>query len=196
MVPNNMSRQDNGEEHPVSLKACAGPTAACKAGIHRPLMPRDVVVIGWLNLVGGILGFVAAGFVLGGVTKVKGSWDTFVFFGLVHVTSEVGVALRYLIAGAACVVAGAGLLRGRWWGWWMMVILMVEGISLTLIRPSVVWIPAFAIGINGAFLAWLAFRARLFHPFGRRSFARKLPVADAGGQDAPRVPSAGEDKME
>ncbi len=161
---------------------------------ERVRLPRDVQIIGALTLIAGILGIIGAVSIL--LRPGRIAWDKFVFFGALHVSSDMEACLYYAILSALLVLTGAGLLQVRWWAWWLEMLVTVESLTGVFVRPEKVWNIPVAIVLNLAFLAWLVYRVGFFHPFGHRPPCREVPVKDSIGEDAPPVPTAKENKME
>ncbi|HUS45523.1 MAG TPA: hypothetical protein VM219_05775 [Phycisphaerae bacterium] len=135
-------------------------------------MPWDVVALGWISYVSGVV------CVLGGILFLAlgrgepSGWEKWTLFGTVHVTGRIGFGVWLLIYGILFLIEGWGLLRGRSWAWWLMLGEQVEYAVSGFSHPSLLWSVSAAIVINALVFGWLLFRAKLFRPFGRRTDAR------------------------
>lgn len=134
--------------------------------------PWDVRVVGWLYIVGGLGSFVLGVLVMIGiVTSPYSERGMLTVFGMIRIRSGFGLGLNHLVRGLAGAAAGYGLIKRHSLGWWISLIMLLEGAVLVgVVAPLYSWGSVlFRLGVIGLTLAWLVFRARLYHPFGGKS---------------------------
>ena len=167
-------------------------------GVSGTRHPTDARFFGWVHFAFGILGLLLSVAVLAGIARpVDSEWSARILFGTIQAHSGFWIGLNGIIWGGATILGGYGVARGETYGWWLLLLFHIQNLPTMLVNftdapgAASIW-----VAVSVVVLAWLLWRIRLFHPFGRKPVGSKLPVADSVGQDAPPMPSAREDKME
>lgn len=129
--------------------------------------PRDVLIMGIVSIIVGAL-FLISGLArfCGPVDPAKSQMIHVAFFGLVRLHSRFCIGAYELLIACASFIVGYGLIKRRAWGWWIMIVLIINGIPSSVANASII-----SLAMTGVFLLWGLFRINLYHPFGMRLIA-------------------------
>lgn len=134
-------------------------------------LPGDVKFVGWLHIVAGVGSLPIGVLIMAGVLDpFYADRGVFRLFGMVHLTSGFCLGLDCLVMGLLSAVTGYGLLKRHPLGWWLLLVTLLHGVANSIADerfhgPNVIVWPG--LTIIGLMIAWLIFRARLYHPFGK-----------------------------
>jgi len=135
--------------------------------------PWDVKLMGWLHLVTGAL-LLPTGVLgmVGVLDSVYANQSTPTLLGLARLTSGFWFGVNHLVMGFLSAVAGYGLLKRHPLGWWLVLAMLLHGVVNMIAGGRYYWWNVlFWLGVvvTALTIAWLIFRARLYHPFGKAS---------------------------
>ena len=136
-------------------------------------LPRDVKFVGWLHLVTGVL-LLPMGVLgmVGVLDSVYANQSAPTLLGLARLTSGLWFGVNHLVMGFLSAVAGYGLLKRHPLGWWLLLVVLLYGVVNMTVGGRFLWWNVFfwlGVVLTALTMAWLIFRARLYHPFGKAS---------------------------
>lgn len=103
--------------------------------------------------------------------KVELPFAHVIIFGMVSTRSSLLAGINYLTTTGLGILAGYGLIKLRPYGWWLLVISLVDGTLIGLRTPQ--WATPLGVSLLVLTFAWAIFRAKLYKPFSwRRQSAR------------------------
>jgi len=131
-------------------------------------LPWDVFAVGIVELATAGLGLLSALGHLSSPSEPVTRYAYVALFGLVRLRSSLWIGVDELLGGGALLVAGYGLIKGRAYGWWLsMGLVIMRGIPASLANLAMGPVIAISLGSACIVLVWGLFRIKLFRPFGR-----------------------------
>lgn len=143
--------------------------------------PWDVWVVGSLCFVGAAL------YILGGLPRIFMSScpheverNYVTLFGILSPSSPFWIGICYLVHAVFEVAEGYGLVRGRSYGWWLMIIGLFDRVALTIVQfPSSAYWGLLRLLLICVLLGWAIFRIRFYRPFEKFVKRQEKPRSES-----------------
>lgn len=127
-------------------------------------MPLDARIVGWVVVVPAFV-FLLLGFLfLIGFSYITSPDTRPALFGIVSLGSEVEFGIYWFCIGLTRGFSAYGIIKGRKFGWWCLLVLSVNSIF-----DDLAMLPRYKVAIlittviNIAIIAWLVYRRRLYN---------------------------------
>ena len=133
-------------------------------------MPRDTQLVGSLCIAFGLALFLSGLAILTGIARLPDwTYTLLTLFGTVQLTSAFWQGINLLLHGCGFGLGGYGLTKGQAYGWWVVLLVLFNGIPTCIVNIDGWGYKAFVwLGLVLVLLAWLLARARWYHPLGRK----------------------------
>lgn len=131
-------------------------------------MPLDVRIIACLFVASAIIIFFMVALSFFGVLHFNPDYSRPVLFGLVSLDSDFTSATYYSLFAVLDLICAYGLIRGRAYAWWLMLILCLWGLADTLLIYFEAPITAtLSLCMSVAIIVWLVYRRGLYNIGGK-----------------------------
>jgi hypothetical protein len=126
-------------------------------------LPRDANIVAGLVFVSATIGFLCLVLQTIGILHVPSDYGRPVLFGILSLTSDSALGIHTFLTACASAFCAYGLMKGKKFGWWMTLIVVINGISDSLLifgkHPIAATVSiCFGAGIIG----WLLYRKHLY----------------------------------
>lgn len=133
----------------------------------RRKLPWDAKLMGIFSF------FSAAIMIWSGLPRVLGLFNPdeqyLAMFGILRLTSSFSIGTCFLLHAGVVCVSGYGLLKGRAFGWWLLMYMSVSHLPDTIRSIHGGVSQMLTIVLASLWIAWALFRIRLYDPFGTQA---------------------------
>ena len=126
-------------------------------------LPLDAKIVGWLVFCDAIIFLLIGAVLITGIGHFTSDSRRSLVFGLLTITSELSHGVYTLFLGFAMLAGGLGLIRGRKYGWWIMLATSVYCIlDNFLVQVNEGVYPMWGLYILSVIIAWLLLRSKVY----------------------------------
>ena len=123
----------------------------------------DAKIVGWIVLCNAIIALLIGLLLVTGIGHVAGNTKRSLLFGILNISSDLSHGVYDLFLGLVIVVGGLGLIRGRKYGWWIILVSSLYCIlDNYLLQVTKGIFPMWGLYILSVITAWLLLRSKVF----------------------------------
>ncbi|MBW8041075.1 MAG: hypothetical protein FVQ85_13885 [Planctomycetes bacterium] len=125
--------------------------------------PLDAKIVGWLFFCDAIIVMLIGLALITGIGHLSDNSSRSFLFGLLTITSELSHGVYTLFLGFAIFAGALGLIKGRKYGWWIMLVSSLYCIlDNYLVQVNKGMYPMWGLYMLSLITAWLLFRSKVY----------------------------------
>ena len=126
-------------------------------------LPLDAKIVGWLVFCDAIIVMLIGLALITGIGHLTSNSKRSLLFGLLTITSELSHGVYTLFLGFAIFAGGLGLIQGRKYGWWIMLVSSLYCIlDNYLLQVHKDIYPMWGLYMLSVIIAWLLLRSKVY----------------------------------
>jgi hypothetical protein len=134
-----------------------------KEAVKARKLPLDAKIVGWLLFCDAIILLLIGVVLIAGIGHFTGNSRRSLLFGLLTITSELSHGVYVLFLGFVMFAGGLGLIQGRKYGWWIMLVSSLYCILDNYLAQADEGVyPMWGLYILSVITAWLLLRSKVY----------------------------------